>query len=217
MTTGTMAAPQAYLDAHTFAQDGASDDVSIAVDLLLEEMGDAIDVVSAGGVQAIQRGDFGTATELIQKASQATALRERVRELERAWVALREGKVAKTLNSIRREHPVSGRARRGQRTPEEAFRLPLLQTLVELGGRAKVNAVIDRVGNKLAGRLNEFDLAPVASNPNEIRWRNAVKWCRNTLVGEGLLAADSPRGEWEVTDAGRRLIEQQARTSSQHN
>jgi restriction system protein len=32
-------------------------------------------------------------------------------------------------------------------------------------------------------------------------------WARNKLKDQGLIAANSPRGIWEITDAGRRYLE----------
>ena len=38
------------------------------------------------------------------------------------------------------------------------------------------------------------------------RWRNAAQWARNSMIHEGLLKADSPRGVWEISDQGRRAL-----------
>ena len=51
--------------------------------------------------------------------------------------------------------------------------------------------------------LMQVDFAPLASGPDNPRWRNAVQWARNSLVREGLFKADSPHGIWEISDAGR--------------
>jgi len=50
------------------------------------------------------------------------------------------------------------------------------------------------------------DYQPLASSPDNLRWRNAAQWARNSMVQEGLLKADSPRGVWEITDRGREML-----------
>lgn len=100
------------------------------------------------------------------------------------------------------------RLQRGQRTPEDAFRVPVLQSLVELGGTAPLHDVLDRVGDKMAGVLNDADREHLPSNHRVVRWRNTAQWCRNTLVREGLIAGVSQRGVWEITQSGRDLVAQ---------
>jgi len=88
------------------------------------------------------------------------------------------------------------------RTREEAYYVPILQVLADLGGSGKVAEVLDRVGKKMKGILKKADYEPLASSPDNLRWRNAAQWARNSMVNEGLLKKDSPRGVWEITDKG---------------
>lgn len=92
------------------------------------------------------------------------------------------------------------------RTPEDAFRRPILETLVELGGGAPIGEVLKRVEQKMKGALNQYDYEPLPSDPRSPRWRNTAQWCRNTLVREGLMKSDSPYGVWEISDEGRRWL-----------
>lgn len=39
--------------------------------------------------------------------------------------------------------------------------------------------------------------------------RNTAQWARNSMVKEGLMASDSPRGIWEITDEGEQWLEAQ--------
>ena len=58
-------------------------------------------------------------------------------------------------------------------------------------------------------RLNEYDYAPINSNPNEPRWRNTAQWCRNIMAHRsGYLRADSPQGVWEISERGREYLRQ---------
>ena len=38
-------------------------------------------------------------------------------------------------------------------------------------------------------------------------WKNEVRWERQNMVNEGLLKSDSHRGEWEITDKGRKYLQ----------
>ena len=35
------------------------------------------------------------------------------------------------------------------------------------------------------------------------RWQRAANWARRHMVLDGLLKSDSPRGVWEISEAGR--------------
>ena len=66
--------------------------------------------------------------------------------------------------------------------------------------------MLDRVGQIMTGVLKDVDYQLLASSPDNLRWRNAAQWARNSMVQEGLLKADSPRGVWEITDKGREML-----------
>ena len=100
-----------------------------------------------------------------------------------------------------------GRLRKGQRTPEAEYYQPIMQVLTDMGGSGKVADVLDRVGEVMKPVLMEVDYAPLASNPDNPRWRNAAQWARNSMVKEGLLKSDSPRGVWEITEKGLRMLQ----------
>ena len=180
-------------------------EVSIAFDILLEEIEHAIEILNQEGAKAFQRADYIGAKELMEKGSQMTAFREKVKDLDKEWTNI----FAKTTARLRPIKTISrgkDRLRRGLRTPEDAYRVPILRSLIELGGSAEVLKVLDGVGRLMKSRVNSYDLSPLPSDPQELRWRNTAKWARNTLVKEGLLSADSPRGVWTITDAGRRWL-----------
>jgi len=99
-----------------------------------------------------------------------------------------------------------GRLQRGLRTPEAAYYQPILKALDGLGGRARMNDVLNRVEELMRGRLSEVDYQPLNSDPEVPRWRNAAQWARNAMVKEGLLKDDSPRGIWEISDGGRHIL-----------
>jgi hypothetical protein len=54
--------------------------------------------------------------------------------------------------------------------------------------------------------MSDHDYQPLPSDPDIIRWRKTGQWCRNTMVRQGLLKRDSPRGIWEISEEGKRLF-----------
>lgn len=92
------------------------------------------------------------------------------------------------------------RAPRGSLLAEDAYEIPILQVLAEHGGRAGKNEVLDALESRLGDRLTELDRTPITSG--EVRWRNRAQFVRLRLVERGELKRDSPRGIWELSDAG---------------
>jgi hypothetical protein len=99
------------------------------------------------------------------------------------------------------------RARSGTILSRFEYDLPILTALARRGGAAPMNEVLDEVGEILTDRLTELDKQPVRSG--EIRWRNRAMWRRLRLVKSGLLEEDSPRGVWELSEAGWERVKQE--------
>jgi hypothetical protein len=100
-----------------------------------------------------------------------------------------------------------GRILRGEKTPQAEYVIPVLQALVEAGGRGRAADIVDRVGEIMKGRLKEYDYRTLSAG--EIRWRNTAEWCRNTMVNKmspPLLNPSSDHGWWEITDDGREYL-----------
>ena len=60
--------------------------------------------------------------------------------------------------------------------------------------------------------LKKVDYDPLASGPESggnPRWRNAAQWARNSMIRDGRLKSDSPRGIWEISEAGRAELKSQ--------
>lgn len=93
------------------------------------------------------------------------------------------------------------RAPHGVLLPEAKYEQPLLQTLVEAGGKAPTSEIIERVGHRLHDQLSEHDLNTLQSGTP--RWKNRVQFARLSLIKQGYLRDDSARGTWEITEAGR--------------
>lgn len=84
----------------------------------------------------------------------------------------------------------------------EFYIIPILETLIELGGEATVKEVLKRVYNKVKDDLSQKDRDKLKSG--QIRWENTAQWARKKMVEEGLLSSSSPRGVWEITEKGKK-------------
>ena len=185
-------------------------DVTSAFEILLEEVEAEIDFTNGVGAKAFDTRDYDRAKEALERAGSLTAFRDRVAGLRAEWDGLVSAAERQEDEETKAERRNLGRLRKGIRTPDKEFRIPILQVLAEMGGSAKAGDVLDRLGRAMKPILKKVDYQPLASDPNNLRWRNTAQWARNTMVKEGLLKADSPRGVWEVTDAGKQQLRSQA-------
>ena len=181
--------------------------VSSGFEMLLEEVEAEIDFYTRVGSRAFESRDFRKVDEARTQAEKVTAFRDKVAALRKEWDAI-SGSEAEEDEETKAERRNLGRLRKGLRTPEAAYYLPILKALVELGGSAKMQAVLDKVHKAMKPILKDVDHEPLASDPDMPRWRNSAQWARNTMRQEGLLNDNSPHGTWEITDAGRKRLEE---------
>jgi len=180
------------------------DEVNAAFRVILERLAAATDDLNEAAAGAARAGDYDKAKAAIEEAARLAGFRERVEALREEWTDLFPPRTQSEVRGT--DHKARSRLRRGARTPEDAFRRPILETLVELGGSAPADHVLDRVGQKLRHVLNDYDRQRLVSHPHEPRWRNTARLCRQRLVLEGLMSDDSPRGVWEISERGREWL-----------
>lgn len=181
--------------------------VLAAFEMLLEEIENEVELVNQLGARAFALSNYDQAREAVVQGEKLAAFRARIAEARRDWRDLLDaftppaGEEA-TVEAQRRD---LGRIRRGTRTPEEAYRLPILRTLAEMGGAGRTAEVLDHVGKLMQDQLKEVDYDPLSSSGSP-RWRNSAQWARNTMVNEGLMKESARRGVWEISEAGRRYL-----------
>lgn len=93
------------------------------------------------------------------------------------------------------------RAKPGSVLPLGEYLPVVLEVLASRGGAAPARDVISEVGERLRTKLTETDHQPISSG--EVRWQNRVQFARLRLVEDGLLAKDSPKGIWVLSEAGQ--------------
>jgi hypothetical protein len=121
---------------------------------------------------------------------QSAVIPERYREEVLALLNTEEGvKIERT--SRRRESNI---------TPQVAYRLPILESLAEMGGRGRARDVLNRVYERMKDVLTKDDKD--YNSVGVIKWENNAHWERLKLVKEGYLKNNSPQGIWELTEEG---------------
>lgn len=183
-------------------------DVFAAFELLLEEIEIEINSLDKAASKASEEHDRKKAREALERADQITAFRAKVVSLRREWETLAKPYKDSENKYIHGERRNMGRLQRGVRTPEDAFYQPILKVLNGAGGPAKVNDVLAKVEQLMREILTQVDYEPLPSQPETPRWSNTAQWARNTMVKEGLLKSTSPRGIWEITEAGRQFLKE---------
>jgi restriction system protein len=181
--------------------------VSSGFEMLLEEVEAEIDFFTRIGSRAFESRDFRKVDEARTQAEKVTAFRDKVAALRKEWGTI-SGAEAAEDEETQAERRNLGRLRKGLRTPEAAYYLPILKALIELGGSAKMQAVLDKVHKAMKPILKDVDHEPLASDSDMPRWRNSAQWARNTMRQDGLLKDDSPHGTWEITPAGKDRVQQ---------
>jgi restriction system protein len=187
-------------------------DVSAAFELLLEEVEIEINSLDKMASRASEEHDRKSAREALELADQITSFRDKVVSLRKEWETLAAApKGIENKKIIPAMRSNMGRLQRGMRTPEEAFYHPILKVLDESGGSARISDLMAKLEPLMSGVLKQVDYEPLASQPETPRWNNTAHWARNSMAKEGLLKSNSPRGVWEITEAGRKYLAEESR------
>lgn len=187
----------------------ATMNVQGAFELLVEALEEEVNGINHAGGAAFERGDYPVVDSMRTRVDAITTLREKVLALRSEWESIlpTPDEVAITKED---GEPVNrrdlGRLPKGVRTPNREFELPILQVLVSLGGKGRMADVLDKLGEVMRAALNESDYQPLPSDPDSVRWRNTAQWTRYTLVQQGDMKPDSPRGVWEITAQGQKRV-----------
>lgn len=176
----------------------ANSNVAEAFDILIGEIEAALQETREASAKATQQGNYDQAETQLQQAKQIEAFIADLREKQQAWQKLM-GKPRRSRKGARS----TKRLPRGERTPEAAFRMPILRALDALGGESPVQDVLAKVYAEMESQLKPVDLESLPSDPKNPRWRNTAMWQRQRMVDDGLLRNDSPRGMWAITAKGR--------------
>lgn len=179
--------------------------VQAAFEILLEEIEAEIEVVTKAGAKAFEVRDYDRARAALAEADQSTAFRDKVAAVRSEWEKISLSNHIADPAATQELHNLS-RLHRGLRTRENAYFKPILLVLSQMGGSGQVSEVLVRLQKVMKGTLSDVDYEPLASDPEVPRWWNTAQWAHSSMVQSGLLKGDSPRGVWEMTEAGMKLI-----------
>lgn len=182
-----------------------NDDVGAALSLLRDTIQEEDQRICKEGGQAMQAGNLETAKAALDFATRLRAFNDRVAVLQQEWNGLED---VRDQASPEVQQIVSkrffGRKPKGEVTQQAAFERPILETLMEMGGSGKTNAVLDRVGEKMKAVLKPVDRLRLESENNQIRWRITAQWARHVMANEdGRMKKTVKNGLWEISDKGR--------------
>jgi restriction system protein len=183
----------------------SNSNVEAAIEILLEEIELEINHITESGAKALEARDFDRAGEVLENAKVLTVFRNKVASLRAEWDSLvpKEVERKKVVGVNRRD---LGRIKKGIRTSEEQFYLPILQVLNEMSGSGRIGDVLNRLGKIMGSVLKKVDYETL-SDKKTIRWMNTAQWARNSMAADGRLKSKSPRGVWEISDKGRKFLE----------
>ncbi|HOK10582.1 MAG TPA: winged helix-turn-helix domain-containing protein [Candidatus Hydrogenedens sp.] len=177
-------------------------EVNIAFEILLEKIEKVFNFLNEEGETAFKTQDYEKARQLNENGEKLKQFQEKIKVLQTEWQNL----FSKRVYSSSRKRKSKGRLKRGLRTPESEFKIPILEAIVSLGGEGKTSKILELVFQKIKHKLNTHDLEPRNSNPEHKRWENTAHWTRYSLINEGLLSDNSPQGIWEITEKGRSFL-----------
>lgn len=185
---------------------GNVSNIVAAFEMLLEEIEAEINKWEIVNQRAWENRDFIKARKAIEQAEAITTFREKVVNLQSEWIKLMPKDEVLEHGEDAISHTNKGRLKAGMRTPERAFYIPILKTLIKFGGQGTVNEVLDMVEKEMREQLKDIDYEHLPSSPEMIRWRNTAQWARASMVKEGLLKDNSPRGVWEISEFGEKYL-----------
>lgn len=192
------------------SSNNTNNDVGEALALLSETLVDEEKRIRDEGADAMKTGAYDTARDVIDFAERLIAFQGKVSGLQEEWEELENARDAATpeVQQIVSKH-FFGKKKKGLITNQDEYCKPILEVLVEMGGKGKTKAVLDRLGEKMGGTLKPIDYECHKSNDKQIRWRNTGQWARNKMVNsDGRMKKDSPNGVWEISDKGRKWLKQ---------
>jgi hypothetical protein len=93
------------------------------------------------------------------------------------------------------------------KTPQPAFRQPILEILKKHGGQADRMTVLKELEMSLEGQLTEYDKADIKSGT--MRWQKTAEWEVRVMREDQILKAvsETPRGVWALTAKGFQAAE----------
>jgi hypothetical protein len=94
---------------------------------------------------------------------------------------------------------------RQEKTPQSAYREPILEILLEHGGQISRTEGLKELERKLANQLTPHDQKAIKSG--DVRWQKTAEWEVRKMRIANLIRPvhETPRGVWALTEKGAAL------------
>lgn len=92
---------------------------------------------------------------------------------------------------------------KGDKTPQWAYRKPILQSLKRLKGEGTRTRILKEIEATMGNSFTKADKAEIKSGA--VRWQKTLEWEIRVMREEGLLrpVAETARGVWALTEKGK--------------
>jgi len=81
--------------------------------------------------------------------------------------------------------------------PLKNFYVPILESVIELGGKAKVEDILPKVEEKMKNLISNYP-----------KWKDRAEWSGMDLMRSGHLSYTYPATVWEITESGKKFCEE---------
>lgn len=172
---------------------------------LIKSLNDYLQSIHLLCKEELEKNNYEKADVLLKKIRELKEFIEKLQKLSQDWDKIKNNIVFSNSIKDNNKNNIKNKRQKIDRTSENEFYIPILLTLKELGGKAKVGEIIPRVYEKIKNKLKEDDFKSIESK-DEPRWENTAKWARKKLVDLRLLSSDSEYGFWEITELGLKFL-----------
>jgi hypothetical protein len=184
--------------------------INTAFEEVCDKIRQLVQLLKEEATNAIRESDYEAVGYAVDQVKRLEGISEDIKQMQEKWMEPPVREIdfdipwlePPVMEGEEKETNQPPPVPRERSTARSAFRLPILEALDELGGAAPSRAVLEKVKLKLSSQFTEADLEVLPSGGRR-RWKENAEWCRYEMVREGLLASDSPRGIWQITEKGR--------------
>lgn len=181
--------------------------VSGAFTNLLNVIQTEIKTIVQSSASAMERGNFDSSRQHLLRGAELSGFLDKVAALQKEWPDIAgvqtEEKVDTPVKPLRRRRGLA----KGSLTRTKVYYLPMLQSIVNLGGSARKSDVLVQLEELMRSTLNKLDYEAPPSHPKIPRWRIKADKVRDLLIKEELLNRDSDPGVWEINSKGKAYLE----------
>jgi hypothetical protein len=110
--------------------------------------------------------------------------------------------VTKVERQLNRQNLASTVVRNSKKTPQYAFRDPIIKILKKLGGQGNRLDVLKELESMMAEQLTDFDKSDISSGT--VRWQKSAEWEVSDMRKQQFLkpVSETHRGVWALTAKG---------------